>query len=54
MALPGSGALSINDIAGEFGGSAPHSLSEYYSAASGVPGSGAISISDFLWHFCCY
>lgn len=47
MALQSSGAISIGDIAGEFGGSTPHSLSEYYGAASGVPSSGAISISDF-------
>ena len=47
MALPSSGALSINDIAVEFGGSVPHSLSEYYGAAAGIPTSGAISIDDF-------
>lgn len=32
MALQTSGAISINDIVGEFGGTAPHSLSEYYGA----------------------
>ena len=33
---------------GEFGGSNPASLSEYYSAATGVPSSGnPISLSDF-------
>jgi len=56
MALPGSGQLSINDIVGEFGGSAPHALSEYYRGGSlvpdsatnsGVPTSGQIKISDF-------
>lgn len=47
MALPASGILSLSDIRGEFGGSTPDSLSEYYSAASGVPASGTISISDF-------
>jgi hypothetical protein len=47
MALQASGAISIGDIAGEFGGSTPHSLSEYYSAATGIPASGAIDISDF-------
>lgn len=47
MALPTSGKLSILDIVGEFGGTAPHSLSEYYSAAQGVPSSGQLSISDF-------
>lgn len=56
MALPGSGQLSINDIVGEFGGSAPHALSEYYrggslvpdsAANSSVPTSGQIKITDF-------
>lgn len=47
MALPTSGPLSLNDIAGEFGGSTPHSLSEYYGAAAGIPTSGTIRISDF-------
>ena len=47
MALQSSGSISLNDIAGEFGGSTPHSLSEYYSAASGVPSSGTISFDDF-------
>jgi len=47
MALPSSGPLSINDIAVEFGGSAPHSLSEYYGVATGIPASGTIAIDDF-------
>ena len=47
MALQTSGAISISDIVTEFGGTAPHSLSEYYGADSGVPSSGTISISDF-------
>ena len=47
MALPASGAISMLDVAGEFGGATPHSISEYYSAASGVPASGTISLSDF-------
>ena len=47
MALQSSGQISIVDIVGEFGGSAPHGLKEYYAAASGVPGSGEISIKDF-------
>ena len=47
MGLQSNGPISLNDIAGEFGGSAPHSLSEYYGAANGVPTSGAISLSDF-------
>lgn len=47
MALQSSGAISLNDIRLEFGGSEPHSLSEYYGAASGIPGSGSISFSNF-------
>ena len=47
MALQSSGAISLNDIAGEFGGSTPHSLSEYYGAASGIPSSGTIDFADF-------
>lgn len=47
MALPASGQLSLQDIATEFGGSTPHQLSEYYSAAAGIPASGEITISDF-------
>ena len=47
MVLPSSGSLSVSQIRGEFGGSAPDSLSEYYGAAGGVPSSGAISISNF-------
>ena len=47
MALQSSGVISIGDIASEFGGSAPHALSEYYGAATGVPASGTIALSDF-------
>lgn len=47
MALQSSGAISLSQIAAEFGGSIPHSLSEYYGAASGVPSSGTIRFSDF-------
>lgn len=56
MTLPSSGQLSINDIVGEFGGSAPHSLNEYYRGGTFVPNSsltqsipttGTISIEDF-------
>jgi hypothetical protein len=55
--LASSGTLSINDIAGEFGGSAnPESLSEFYKGGSRVPNttlnaniptSGTIAISNF-------
>ena len=56
MALQSSGTISLNDIAGEFGGSTPHSLSEYYigggnvpdsTANSSIPTSGQISFSQF-------
>jgi len=49
MALPSSGPLSLDDIAGEFGGTAPDTLSEYYGADTigGVPASGTLAISDF-------
>ena len=47
MGLQSSGSISLNNIAGEFGGSTPHSLNEYYGAANGVPTSGAISLADF-------
>jgi len=56
MALPNSGALSILDVVGEFGGAAPHGLEEYYRGGSyvptttvnqGVPSSGLITIHDF-------
>lgn len=58
MALPSSGPLSLNDIATEFGGSTPHSLSEYYAGGGlvpagtsgtygAVPSSGTISIQNF-------
>ena len=54
MALQSSGAISLNDIQTEFGGSNPISLSEYYlngayttSNNTSVPTSGAISIDNF-------
>lgn len=47
MALQSSGPIAIGDIAGEFGGSTPHDLSEYYGVAAGVPSSGQIALSDF-------
>ena len=56
MALQSSGTISLNDIAGEFGGSTPHSLSEYYrgggnvpnsTANNSIPTSGQISFSQF-------
>jgi hypothetical protein len=47
MALQSSGEISLNDIATEFSGTAPHSLSEYYGVDTGIPSSGEISFSDF-------
>jgi hypothetical protein len=47
MALQTSGQISLSNIATEFEDSAPHSMSEFYDAASGIPASGQISISDF-------
>jgi hypothetical protein len=47
MALQASGEIRLSQIQGEFGGSAPTAISEYYSAASGVPSSGQIKASDF-------
>lgn len=58
MALPTSGALSLENIQTEFGGSNPIGLSEYYAGgglvpagASGtygaVPSSGALSVQNF-------
>ena len=54
MPIQSSGTISLTDIVNEFGGSVPHSLSEYYrgggavpSSASSVPASGAISLNDF-------
>jgi hypothetical protein len=47
MALQSSGQITLQNIATEFGGTAPHSLTEYYAAATGIPASGVISIQDF-------
>lgn len=54
MAIQNSGTITIQDIVDEFGGSTPHSLSEYYRNGANVPGnntnvptSGAIDLSDF-------
>jgi hypothetical protein len=47
MALTGSGQISIGDIAGEFGGSEPHALSEYHDKGN-APASGEIQVAaDF-------
>lgn len=36
-AIPNSGAISLSDFAAEFGGTAPHSMSEYYRDGGNVP-----------------
>ena len=38
MPCPASGQISISDLVAEFGGTAPHALSEYYRNAGLVPG----------------
>jgi len=47
MVLQSSGAISLNDIQTEFGGTNPIGINEYYNAADGVPASGEISFGDF-------
>ncbi len=47
MTLQTTGAISLSDIQGEFGGSNPISISEYYGDAAGIPSSGTIDFSDF-------
>ena len=56
MTIVSSGAISINSLVGEYGGSAPHSMSEYYrggglvldhSNNANVPTSGTIDLADF-------
>jgi len=56
MALQNSGSISLLDIATEFGGTTPHSLSEYYKggglvpnipANANVPTSSTIALSQF-------
>lgn len=47
MPLQDTGKITINDIAAEFGGDAPHGLTEYYGATAGLPTSGTIKNSDF-------
>ena len=57
MALPSSGAISLSEIASQYGGSAPHSLKDYYrngtegvpdtASTQNIPTSGAIGLKDF-------
>ena len=47
MALTSSGQLKVSEIATEFSDTAPHQLSEFYGASTGVPALGQIGVSDF-------
>lgn len=56
MAIPGSGEIAVTDLSTEFGGTAPHGMSEYYRGGglvpdsagnSAVPTSGAIALGNF-------
>jgi len=54
MGLQSSGAIDLQDVADEFGGSTPHGISEYYRNGSyvtenntGIPTSGTIDMADF-------
>ena len=56
MTIVSSGTISINSLVGEYGGSAPHAMNEYYrggslvsdhSNNSNVPTSGTIDLQDF-------
>ena len=47
MALQTSGPISLLNVQGEFGGSNPIGINEYYGADSGVPTSGTISLNNF-------
>lgn len=46
MTLQTSGAISLGDIQGEFGGVNPIGINEYY-GKGGVPASGTLSVGDF-------
>ena len=54
MTLQASGVITMDDIVGEFGGTAPHGLKEYYngggvvgSTNTNVPTTGVIGLKDF-------
>jgi hypothetical protein len=56
MAVPAGPTINFTNIVNEFGGTAPHSISEYYRggplvpnvpANSAIPTSGQISLSNF-------
>lgn len=47
MPLQTTGEIKLSQIATEFTDAAPHQMSEFYSAATGIPASGEISMADF-------
>jgi hypothetical protein len=47
MPLTATGELKLSQIAAEFNDTAPHGMSEFYSAATGIPASGQIGVTDF-------
>jgi len=56
MTIVSSGTISINSLVGEYGGSTPHAMNEYYRGGSlvsdhsnnaNVPTSGTIDLQDF-------
>lgn len=54
MTLQASGVITMDDIVGEFGGTAPHGLKEYYNGGgitptsnTNVPTTGIIGLKDF-------
>lgn len=48
MALQANGTISLTEVATEFGGTAPHQMSEYFGVDIGVPASGsAIGLTNF-------
>lgn len=47
MGIPSTGQIGLSTVVNEYGGTAPHKLSEYYGAGPGVPVSGALRLSDF-------
>lgn len=48
MALQANGTISLTQVATEFGGTAPHQMSEYYGVDTGVPTVGsAIGLGNF-------
>ena len=56
MTLQASGLITMDDIVGEFGGTAPHGLKEYYNGGgltptsnTSVPATGSIGFERFLW-----